>query len=124
MTTTRELRIGNLLKVTKTKKIIEVDSILGENEVMVKDGVRFITYRKEELEGIRITKDILDKVWFFGDFMANYGIPEKIYIGLSDKYCPKSPPMFGSEAEVKYLHQIQNIYYFINGCELAILETI
>lgn len=124
MLTTRELRIGNLLRVTKTKKVIEVDSILGDKEILVKDGVKFISYKIDELEGIKITTEVLDSVWFFGDFMTKYNIPEQIYIGISDKYCPKSPPMFGSEIQTKYLHQIQNVYYFINGCELSILEKI
>lgn len=142
----KELRKGNLVyglyKNIKPYCVCEILSIvqhgcdtkyirLAPNDII--DGLGFAKY--EEMSGIPITAEILKRFgfdtmdyeydvieWGFDDEhfgLTQYGIPvedQPFTFNYEDGYADR-------EVEIKYVHQLQNLYYALIGKELELKES-
>lgn len=112
-----ELRIGNWVKVyddhTTRCKGIELDRFVFTNKSFADDAAPL-----KEVDPILLTPEILtncgllDKVWI------------KTYTPVSIKQTPEGYDVItkGDEkiAALKYVHQLQNLYFALTGLELEI----
>jgi hypothetical protein len=113
-----ELRIGNWIKH---------DPSYVENQNFIVSDIR--TYREKTVNGIEIddclpiplTEKILLKAGFikkrisltFNEFSFYNEDLENVYIDLDQGQC-----LSGICIKVKYLHQLQNLYFALTGIEL------
>jgi hypothetical protein len=118
-----DIRIGNLLYYDED--IVEVDGIhYSGKSLYTKPSESCISHNWKDIERFRpipITQEILDKSSLYGrkDFLWKYdgGVvirEEGYYIALKDV----SGVLFKSFKQIKYLHELQNWIYLIDGCEL------
>jgi len=115
-----ELRIGNYVTDSKTGKVVTVDGIQFTGRVVTHDESYDDWKRGIESVGIPLTPEILEKAGFEkGDI--GYDNYEKGYytvmvrgqgITISNRH--------GYLATIKYLHQLQNLYFALTGEELPI----
>jgi len=115
-----ELRIGNLvnchfLTTNFNAKVLEIKR-LG---VVVQDGEHENMYSFENISGIPITPEILEKCGFVKSQMGYEfeGIELELFFGkLKYKY--------GNEirlrTHIQYVHQLQNLYHILCGTELNV----
>jgi len=111
---TRELRIGNYVKVGE--RIVKVNSLTQHKIGYCPESCRERYVRSREVEPIRINGEILAHVSFgeFG-FINNFAVVQhedgKIEI-VFPVLCKKCI----------YLHELQNIYQLLTGTELSFLS--
>jgi len=128
-----DLRIGNLVYYNNEPELTNPDII--EVETIQSDGINYIDgsvdYRIEDLKGIPLTGEWLDKFGFkidgtkitadnlhngsfilenWGDFIDNTNIELYYTAGESIKY----------SCQIKHVHQLQNLYFALTGEELTI----
>lgn len=115
----RELKINNL--VSFRGKEIKIIGVRNDNDIpniLFRDGDRTMALAVEEAEPIPLTPDWVKKCGFetpdgyqetvlYNEIMIDYHLGE---YKLRDK--PK--------AQLKYLHQLQNVFYSLIGKELEI----
>lgn len=136
-----ELRIGNYVKIDSgIGKVVSLMSNTFCNEcanddynitIEMGDG----TFREEEetkVEGIPLTEEILLNCGFekinhiygysFYSFNRNSLEDEKVYMPLDVYLNPNYAKIakFTVQQNVEYVHQLQNLFYAINGKELNI----
>lgn len=122
MIQSNELRIGNILQDTLTKEYLKV------NEIHEDGGVGFFVINRDKFplpEGWRdspvpITPEILENLGFKRD--GSYYNHRNISL-------PVCPTIHGTEImlvpnekyafRIKYLHQLQNLYFALTGEELT-----
>lgn len=120
-----ELRIGNLVSAIHPRyheKEIVVESISGTDSI----NVDFRSYSLDEIEPIPLTEDWLLKFGFNKD--APYYLKHPLIVGLlaNEKdvnYCESEDSedvLQLSKVELKYVHQLQNLYFALAGKELSI----
>lgn len=114
-----ELQVGNLLNI----KEVGVGKIYSINYVEL--GLHFNSppcsdnFNHEELEPIPITKDIFIQLGF--RFKEEDGkayficSPKALFLRVIDKKI-----YFGDNLEIKYVHQLQNIYYWYSSEKLDV----
>lgn len=119
MINSNELRIGNIVMVNKC--FTRVFSIANDGINHTIDNLGHAPIVELEklstLSGIELTPEILEKCklpyiegeYHSPDVRYEEGIPLRL-IGLDDGWIGK---------EVKYLHQLQNIYFALSGEELT-----
>lgn len=127
----KELRIGNLVRITKTKEIISIESIYNHLAYKLcgkaKGGLRTLELSEVEAIDFQTDKHLGDLGFTlskddFGDYA--YVNKELIYLKFIDsKFC-----LWDHDAENGYnrnifkseLHLLQNQYYFLIGDELDV----
>jgi hypothetical protein len=117
----RELRIGNYVQDSTTDELIMVSAYT----------ITQIVEHSWKAKPIELTEDWLEKFGFKKDANSNYWLNlqthylEMIFSGNDyyPIYC--QIPEFSSESElivglksIKYVHQLQNIYFVLTGEEL------
>lgn len=133
MIDTKDLRIGNyLLFVDKQIEILGIDASIVNRDtphVLFQNtgDDRIMAIALEELLPIELTANWLKVLGFFyKDGAAEYGEERKngvhLYVHDEDRgYFHFSLGVFhGTKVEIKYLHQLQNLYYSLTGEELTI----
>lgn len=120
-----ELRLGNwvILSVAGTRHYGRIHT-LTPTHLLIGDGIK-CDY--SDLEPVPLTKEILSKAWFEyedGDFIkglwklvADYQIGKIVGYGLFVKLLDWTRT---NQNSIKYLHQLQNLFFAINGEELII----
>ena len=117
MINANELRIGNWLYginplspgYNPGKIYFQVENIFGESiNLYIVPG--FETERAYDVEPIPITMEILEKCGFSGAWTTINGLDGNL-MGV------KLPEL---EYEIKYVHQLQNLYFALTGNELNI----
>lgn len=127
-----ELRIGNLVyaypfRIIKVSEITNLKSVLNEGDESEEP------FADEELDGIPITQEILEKCGF--EKTGNdWKLKNTDNSRDNTNYIEQDENKFtyvvadfgwdgGYDVEVKYVHQIQNLYFFLTGTELEINIT-
>lgn len=112
-----ELRIGNLLLYNgKIDKVTAIDLDLDDENVPL---VSFSDSNPVELnfgkvQLIHITPEILEKI-----FIPNR-LKDFLKINICRLYYRQNDPGDFLEFDVKYLHQLQNLYFALTGEELPV----
>lgn len=129
-----ELRTGNLfhnnlgaISILFVREIRE-DAIIGKEL----DGVFNGSFDEEDISGVPLTEEWMLKFGFenvddeidFSQWRINDDIPFQIFGNGSDKQEPfKYAYEFNHEEktiEIKYVHQLQNLYFALTGNELTL----
>lgn len=122
----KELRIGNLVSISDYNNL-EVLGISSNNVGLKLDSTKFISVQCDELQPIPITVEWLLKLGF------EYHTFDKNYVITTQKDWHNSIKEIDGDwfynnnfsdancyfvREVKYVHQLQNLYYALNEEEL------
>lgn len=122
----RELRIGNKVLYGKTTPR-EISLLMSDGRV----GVDLLIVKNETIDPITLTPEIVEKCGFTlhsKHSFWNYTTKNGFHIGMwaKDKPCAgfeeKGVFYWGETPDVtlRYLHQLQNLYYFLTNKELQI----
>lgn len=124
----KELRIGNYIRDKESGRIGYVISI-GEKKCTVKMPFSKLSQSYDDFEGIDLNEDWLLKLGFEDKYLT---IDKKISSDftmtlISDKdggfhFMPHATLMWG--VDLKYVHQLQNLYFALTGSELTIKERL
>jgi len=119
-----ELRIGNLVyhyEWNKLGKKLTPDS--GRVTAINGKSVTVGPYQRAKIEGIPLTQEILEKCGF-KKFERQRGIVQwENEAGHTVEYTNGEwslSPEFNFWIDVKYLHQLQNLYFALTGQELEV----
>jgi hypothetical protein len=118
----QELRFGNLV-ISPDGKTLPIDCIQGDGTVRLLDGEKTIgCFSASAIQPIPLTPEILAKVGFkFADYLNT-----KTRFSKSNFHIDFSKKMWflhgyrGYPIGMKYLHQLQNLYFALTGTELEI----
>lgn len=125
----KELRISNYLTITESAKkdlwncieinikniYCEVESFSNDEIYLIIDNYESIEFGYEDVKPILLTEEILLKCGYKKFDNNHYIILGHMIYMLSDMFiCDKNGII------IKYLHQLQNLYFAINGKELKI----
>jgi len=116
-----ELRLGNFIYadglhggVIKTVEGIDVKGTLREENrvILFKDHPvgEFIQHCK----GIPLTEEWLLKFGFSFDKLNFYRLDKRLIVVRGKRFID-----FGSDVELKYVHQLQNFFFALTGTELS-----
>lgn len=114
---TNELRIGNLIFSKETNEIQKITGITEDNVYF--NSITFDYPCLEEIEPIELTQEFLLK---FGLGWKNNGLRKSNFCVRnwgSGWIIFMSNEMFNFKIELKYVHQLQNLYFALTGTELA-----
>lgn len=120
-----ELRIGNYV-LGQNKQITKVDGFFNENKAIYTDvedeRVKFIIHYLNKCEGIELTEEILLKCGFEKEVSTVYINIGSIEIGTvaNGKRFYIQISSQNITLEIKYLHQLQNLYWCLCEKELNI----
>lgn len=123
-----DLRVGNKvygIRNANLKEIVEVGKILWDEIITsIDNGARCFNI-KDEIEGIPLSSDILEKCgkkysrndqnW---EYEINIGALRWYFRWNTEWYSEIGGIYLG--ANVQYLHQVQNIYFDLMGHELTV----
>ena len=123
MISTVDLRIGNLIKVAEV-----VYRISGISETKVNSKAHKGSFRAEELQPIPLTAEILEKAGFIQlkksswyDKVPQEGFSYKLYANRVMIFHPGENTLsHWLNTHIAYLHQLQNLYYWLTGREISI----
>lgn len=137
-----ELRIGNLLHWNADHggagivEVVELDKYSEFGFTAEGDARHPHDNDNEEIEGIPLTPEILEACGFeFHSTFEQYQIQRDLYLIVGDRFGhiekwkvlhePFNEEWKYSAGDhrhvtIKYLHQLQNIYFALAGCELTI----
>lgn len=127
-----ELRIGNYIKHDPHNPVIEIAQLFSDS--FQKKGGGSYTY--EYSDGIPLTEEWLTKFGFFehksGDEVIHYkstlyAAPTIEFVRTVDgiivtNFCTIND--YSQSPNLKYVHQLQNLYFALTGEELTIKETL
>jgi hypothetical protein len=112
----KELRVGNLIGFNINHNEIGVVSEILKNQIGINHRLD-MKYHIENLKPIELTYQWLDKFGFefkdAGDFGHYYSLED---FDLNQDY----QPIDFDCIEIKYVHQLQNVYFALTGKELEI----
>jgi len=121
----RELRIGNLVKVINT--IIEVTEIQSRGINPNWDSYK---HSYDDLQPIALTEEILEKLSLekFDRYYSIYKNWELVISKEGNKYIVDNIDgdisHDDSDYKIRFLHQLQNIYYILNRKELNVSKLL
>ena len=128
-----ELRIGNWVEckacfITLRLRVDEIVKVNCDYSIrMSPDGIHHIESLVDRLNPIPLTEDILTKLGFDKDEDGYKGCIELSYgntlLGYPDDnelYLSINSAEYGIGQSIRYLHQLQNIYFDLIGKELKI----
>jgi len=122
-----ELRIGNLVYCVATNNIQKITGITEEHTYV--NSITFDYLEFDELEPIDITEEWLIRFGFehsdrFGfehsDFLQDF-IKDSFHLIITNNGKFISPDICRSP-ELKYVHQLQNLYFALTGKELNTVD--
>lgn len=136
----KELRIGNLVfdklsnrtmsvagvSFTDSKGFVFVEAVEFENSEYNYKGVSFQPYLSIHFEPIQLTAEILEQCGFEKskshhlDFFKDTGIGNNFFTFRLGRPFKHESQWW---QEIKYLHQLQNLYFAITGKELTVNHT-
>lgn len=118
-----ELRIGNLVyaypfRIIKVSEITNLKSVLNEGDESEEP------FADEELDGIPLTPEILEKCGFrkvvgWYENIEMYGAFEFTNDGCFELSDGEDRPI----CKIRFVHQLQNLYFTLTGIELEINLT-
>ena len=120
----RELRIGNLIQDEGTIYTVSEISMMGIDCFNDKDsfGDWIVDAGEDEFEFIPLTEDWLIKLGFFEKYGSCYNrLNIKLFTLIDsedDDGNLKGEFIFDGTLEVKYVHQLQNLYFALTNGEL------
>lgn len=116
MITSKELRIGNILKANTGGTFLIVTEITEENQSFsVIDPTNFPLQRGWEAHSVSLTSELLtEKMGFLSDETGKH------WIGDFELYPIGKGFDYEGKVLVTSVHQLQNIYYFNEGSELPV----
>ncbi len=130
-----ELRIGN--KAFYKEKVVEIASVSGINYSFGNQDITISTSDNSllsvdilQLQPIPLTPELLEKCGFKSNHPTYYYIPIEdnclhVYYSNNGLYGYNVKYMHAYLGEIKYLHQLQNLYFALTGEELEIdLKTL
>ena len=110
-----ELRIGNYVNAFGTNPGI-VDE-LYKTHLYIKWTDSTVTYSYDELKPIPLTEDWLKK---FGFKKSIYSTKEDTHWNNGEKAIKqRNGIIYLCDVEIKYIHQLQNLYFALTGKEMA-----
>jgi hypothetical protein len=130
-----EIRVGNWLVYEgyKGKKFVKVTDIFNGGINMINDNYEVSPeYDLAQLQPIPLTPEILEKCGFVQNLLTAFRLTIAYLTNLylhndeGDKYNTAIECMDGDAAfmylpsEIKYLHQLQNLYFALTNQELQI----
>ena len=121
----RELRIGNLVKVINT--IIEVTEIQSGG---INPNWDSYEHSYDDLQPIALTEEILEKLSLekFDRYYSIYKNWELVISKEGNKYIVDNIDgdisHDDSDYKIRFLHQLQNIYYILNRKELNVSKLL
>jgi len=130
-----ELRIGNYVNDSKTGKVVTVDGIQFTGRIVTHDESYDDWKRGIEPVGIPLTPEILERAGFEKEFSASnigvtveetlnfrkYGGTRTYFTGWQNGKVHISPDMnCCASIKLKFVHQLQNLYFALTGEELPI----
>lgn len=120
-----DLRVGNLVYLPKYKIGATVVSVDGRDIIKLSIVDELKDYTLREIEGIELTEDWLigfgfsgqerkEAIWFDAPFRCNFyfDLPYNLF-RVEDRMLPISK-------KCHYVHDLQNIFYFLTGKELTL----
>ena len=125
--TAKELRIGNYFFIGGLDRYVKVSSVfLSHFKCTDENGIDFNNHQNN-IKPIELTEEILLKCGFElkgiifrinngfdNQFDINYSLSRDMFYYYSSKYG------IYTEVEIKYLHQLQNLYFALTNEELNI----
>lgn len=135
MIKSNDLRLGNFFYMNIEGRIqYHKVSVISENSIAAidKDGARFVGLSENSLKPIPLTPEILEKCGFID---RSGSIPNRMSFGVTMfkrlelvwyaqdsfiRYQTKSEGFTLPFEHVKYLHQLQNLYFALTGEELTV----
>lgn len=116
----QELRIGNLV-MFREKKVVEVSNLGNSFETIeLANGLRYGSDDIEDYEPIPLIEEWLLKMGFEysrDEFLFNNGYFDLIF---NDNKVSLRVEGQWLSLEIKHVHQLQNLYFALTGCELEI----
>ncbi|WP_126654099.1 hypothetical protein [Chryseobacterium aureum] len=118
----QELKIGSLVYIPETGQILPITAINMDLGVIVNRSLRMLSYN--EIEPIELTEDWLLKLSFEKKEVYVAGVMYDGWLNFSfhlDINHIKNTFFYhwmGGNIEIKYVHQLQNIYFALTGEEL------
>lgn len=119
----KELRIGNLI----TGSGGEIETVVGivDNSILTEYNQSSNTWLPyTNFVGIELTPEILEKCGFVKEDMADMGIQIYMPISITDDTClswSDGTIWIGEHnTKIKYLHQLQNLYFALTSAQLTI----
>jgi hypothetical protein len=118
----REMRIGNLVKDGLTGELMRIVELsLNTMISYVIDREKYPLPEGCTTEPIPLTEEWLIKFGFETDkIMFWNGVMSMGYYSDGFYYCPTSSIILKRGIEIKYVHQLQNLYFALTGNELTI----
>lgn len=131
----QELRIGNLIEYKKTSIPNNPEKVkaISDQTIVVESAMGVVGDNKDEFRGIPITPEWLDRLGFISEYKVAPAIAswEEYYhpwysnfiIQLDGtwEYTKDFYVVLSTEKiELKYIHQLQNLFYALNSYELKI----
>ncbi len=114
-----ELRIGNLVYCVATNNIQKITGITEEHTYV--NSITFDYLEYDELEPIDITEEWLISFGFeHSDFLQDF-IKDSFHLIITNNGKFISPDICRSP-ELKYVHQLQNLYFALTGKELNTVD--
>ena len=137
-----DIRIGNWVEYAGKGKVLVINSEADYDNVYLECDESFEWTEFSRLKGIPITKEILDNSGI--ESILWNGVVKQYYIMVAGEHCALSltfgemkgfpdrldkamigaPPHTSGSVygtfDIKYIHQLQNIYYSLKGEELNI----
>jgi hypothetical protein len=123
-----DLRIGNLVGYNFVEDEIYAIRSFDEEHVSLENNISFHYIGYDEVEPVEITPFMLEKVGFYivsdNEYKTKFDILEYgrfDYILVKHKLCSSSVRFEGSSLfNIKYVHQLQNLYFSLTGRELTV----
>jgi hypothetical protein len=120
-----ELRIGNLVIYSNGSILFKVIGI-SEFGIDIENEVEKTYIEYDEFEPIQLTEEWLLKFGFEKQMMWTYAINiignQKLIYYLGEKGWSIGNKNYSDFSNLKYVHQLQNIYFALTGEELTIKE--
>ena len=117
-----DLRIGNLVYSKETNKHQKITGLTDENPFI--DAITFDYTNYDEIEPIPITEEILFNFGYrkeHGKYFKNNSllrfIGEEVFYWRGEI---KDAEFQEYITSIKYVHQLQNLYFVITQCELTV----
>ena len=126
---TTDLRIGNYLYSLETSKNQIVTGIV--NDSIFIHALTFDTQSIKNFKPIQLTEEWLDRLGFYSKYKSNHKMWNIFGFDLhqisdEDEDGNKIPQeqifYYAFSYEIKYVHQLQNLYFALTGEELTIKE--
>ena len=116
------LRIGNY--IISSGELRQEHTVTGMNEEFVYFGPNYSSYYKN-IKPIPLTKIWIEKFGFENDkdYKHLWTAKPGFCVAMNDisvHYCPQQRSWITEGEEIKYVHQLQNLYFALTNKELSI----